>query len=387
MQSLRPNRPNVPRVDASEVQALRSAHSPDEFGVPASTQWTPGPEDHRKLHRDPSIEIPDFIPLFLDAPQNEVQAQLAKIALEDQANRQTYTKTPHTETPKAQPMPKVSELPDFDPEVDDPDEEFVGLDGLKSSPSVMTDQQGNVVDPRLASKPQQTSQPVKTAQAPMQPQAQPAIKSKKPVHVITEHPVLQKLRERFGLKAQSTKTEVIGGMNFTFRKFTNQAFTKFVTNRVRAACETHSEFEEKFGYALASISIAAIDGVPTHEVFGVDIDEHLERPLLLADPMQPPTSVIVSCAEKLFPWLLSLSIPELGDALSSTYSKLYPEEKLIQDKGIWKFECIKLKCTETQERKPRYDIEGNMKKVYCPIHGTPMRALGSLEDLTNLPLV
>lgn len=347
--------PRRPQPNSEQVQAVREQGTRTiEDDVPKGTVWKPAPEDFVSHRQKAALEIPSFIPLRLDQPGNASQASLARNVLAEQGVQQESNQMQHQAPP------------DFDPAVDDPEDVFVGEAGLHTEPSVFKDSHGNKIDPR------QQKQKLQLTKAPM------------------EHPVLQRLRERFGLKALETKSETIGGMKFTFRKYTNQAYAKFVINYVQSpmSVETDAEFMTKLPYALAAISIAAIDGVPVHEVFAssLDLDPVLELQPAASDPLHPPTSVTVKVAEVLYPWLVSLSVPELGDTLAATLGRLFPEERLIKDKGLWKYVCPKRGCTESHERLPRYDVEGKMKPVYCTLHGVPMKALGSLEELADVPL-
>lgn len=316
----------------------------------------------KPLRKPVALEVPDFIPLRLDAPMNESQAAISQSLRPRQQS-------------------EVAGVPDdFDPEVDDPSDAFVGQAGMAAGQSQLTDASGNPVTPEaMRARAQQT---IQNKPLNLQKQSQQAL--------VEAHPVLQRLRERFGLKAKGVKSETIGGMKFTFRKYTNQAYAKFVVNQVQqpTSVQTDAEFISKLPYALAAISIAAIDDIPTHIVFGseIELDPVLELPATQQDPLHPPTSVTVKTAEVLYSWLVGLGIPELADTLASTLGRLFPEERLVKDNGLWRYSCPKRNCTEEQERMPRYDADGNMKPVYCPVHGVPMRALGSLEDLANIPL-
>lgn len=340
-------RPNQPRTDFAENEALRQRYEPQD-DVPKGKAWTPSAEDKRPLRSAPEHEIPSCIPLKLSQPQNASQEQISRAVYEDRGDdpRQAQRELP----------------PDFDPEVDDENDRFVGMEGLH------TQQSQRVRNDVYANK--------------------PPLRQQEPVkHVAMEHPVLQKLRESFGLKSKDVKTQRIGRFVFGFRKYSSQSYNIFVNNHIRPSVSSEVELMEKIGCAIASISIASIDGVPTHEVFGISLDPRLEQPLVNADPLYPPTSVIVSTALHLFPWLNGLAIPELSDTLVDTYSEMFPAEKLVQSKGIWKFVCGANNCKEFLERKPRYRKDGTQKPYYCPVHGLPMNPLGSLEELADFPLV
>lgn len=357
-------KPNRPRVDDVEVEALRGALTPED-DVPAGKAWTPSREDLKPLRKDAALEIPDFIPERLDMPKNDSQRQIANIVNAERAERGEII-PPHIgrKTPS-----------DFDPEVDDPEDVFVGAAGMASERPKFTDSKGNPIDPQRKIQERRVT-PSKTSNT-----GNPDYRKQ----LAKEHPVLQQLRERFGLVAKPVKDKTIGGIKFTFRKYNNQTYTKFVTNMMRPAADTEQEFEEKLGYAVASISIAAINGVPTHEVFGVEIDNS-ELAMVEDNPMHPPTRVVVATAESLYPWLISLAVPELGDALAITYGQLFPTESMVATKGLWRYSCPKKNCTETHDYVPRYDAEGKMKPYYCAVHGVVMKTLGSLEDLNSVPL-
>lgn len=375
-------KPNRPSVDTAEVEALRSAVGESAFffidhNLPKGKAWTPSPEDYRPLRKDAALAIPDFIPERLDAPQNAEQAQISRMVAQDRGQDMPQ-ETPQ-EMPQGNTKPQhASQLPpDFDPEVDDVEDVFVGASALaESTKPVFQDNKGNNVDMKTA--------PLNLRKPTQQQKPQPQAKSTTPD--IPEHPVLQRLRERFGLKSKPVKSKKIGGIEFTFRKYSNQAYIKFVVNEVLPTFESDLESQEKIGYAVASIAIAAIDGVPVHKVFGIDIDPILESPQVEDTPMHPPTTVVVKSAEALYTWLLSLGIPELGDTLVSTYSKLFPEEKLVADPGMHRYVCPKKKCTEEHDYPARYNADGAMLPYYCHKHGVPMKLIGRTEDLANIPL-
>lgn len=344
--------PNKPKTNQAEVDALRAnavLRTPED-DVPAGKAWTPTEADHKPLRKPQEMEIPDFIPLRLDAPVNEAQAQIAAAARKEQGQD------------------------DFDPEVDRADDVFVGAAGMRSEPSRMETKAGVPVQ-----------RPIVTSKK----QAQEALSWSRSQSKPTEHPVLRRLRERFGLKANGNgiKTKNIGGFDFGFRKYSNQAYAKFVINEVQPDMETDAEFYTKLPYALAAISIASIDGVPAHEVFASETGTDELPTGTIPDPLFPPVVVTVATARAVYPWLCSLTIPEFGDKLARTLSELFPDQD-FDTKGLHRYECPKHKCTETFDRLPKQSTgaDGEVRPYYCPVHGVPMRDLGLVEDLVNVPL-
>jgi|ERR1035437_3436216 hypothetical protein len=362
--------------------------------MPAGKIWTPGPEDYKPLRKPEQLKVPEFIPMHLSDPVGEEQIQIANSVLpKDRQHPMPVHATESTKSTEPQEtgvtMIHENVPEDFDPDVDDPADVFVGAAGMQSSPPVIE---------RVS-----TGERVATQQLPSGsaiPPSRPFIQPPPPGNVKpnpqanqplpTEHPVLVRLRERFGLiqGPTGTKSEVIGGIKFTFRKYTNQSYAKFVVNEILTqSVETEAEFNAKLGYALVAIGLAAVNDVPVHEVFELELEPSLEVPLVRQNPLHPPTSVIVGSARYIYQWLLTSGTPELGDTLAAVYGKLYPSENLTPDKGLWRYgNCKKSGCTETQERLPRYNAEGEMRPVYCPVHGVPLKALGSLEELSHIPL-
>lgn len=365
-----PSEPNRPRNNQDHGRTFKAPNSQPnqvpgaqpqpvrtiEDDVPKGVVWSPSEEDHKPLRKPKALEIPSFIPERLDQPVGAQQTALSRSMRPEQNIQDT----------EGRPMQAPAQTPDFDPAVDDPNDVFVGNAGLQTPPPVFQDAVGRQVDPRQA----HVKQPTVSGQD-------------------SEHPVLQRLRDRFGLKSIPVKSETIGGIKFTFRKYTNQAYSKFVINQVQSqSVETDAEFMAKLPYALAAISIAAIDDVPVHEVFAseLDLDPVLELPGAVKNPMNPPTSVVVKIAEVLYPWLVGLAVPELADTLANVLGTLFPAENLVQDKGLWRYVCPKHGCGEQLDRLPRYTVDGVMRPVYCSTHGVPMRALGSLVELADIPL-
>jgi hypothetical protein len=416
-------KPNRPQTNQREVDALRLRNQapgtvpttalpatppqPNQGGyvhtpggdIPAGKIWTPGPEDYKPLRKPEQLKIPDFIPLHLSDPVGEEQIQIANSVLpkDRQHPMPSSHTTESTDTQEAgvtMTQPNQNTPEDFDPEVDDPADVFVGAAGLQSAVPVI---ERVSTGERIHTNPT-PQRPAVPGHAFIQPPPPPpsagagAVKQNPQVNqpLPTEHPVLVRLRERFGLiqGPTGTKSEVIGGIKFTFRKYTNQSYAKFVVNEILTqSVETEAEFNAKLGYALVAIGLAAVNDVPVHEVFELELEPALEAPLVRQNPLHPPTSVIVGAARYIYQWLLTSGTPELGDTLAAVYGKLYPSENLTPDKGLWKYgNCKKPGCTETQERLPRYNAEGEMRPVYCPVHGIPLKALGSLEELSHIPL-
>ena len=201
-----------------------------------------------------------------------------------------------------------------------------------------------------------------------------------------EHPLLAKLRSRYTISALDIRYKTIDGIKYGFQKHSNQAYLKFVTNKVIPTIDTEAELSDKHAYALAAISLVSVDDVPAWEVFGVEIDPVVERTWLDAEPLNPPTTVIVKTADVIYHMFVLEGIPEFGDTLARAYNELFPDIDIIGDNDVWIHKCMTPGCHQRFEHLPEKDSDGNQKQYFCPVHGTPMRPLGSKGDLRNVPL-
>lgn len=401
--------PPVPNVNrganygADDVEKLRarsqpqdnSDHIPDD-DVPAGRVWEPGPEDHVSRAKQKEMVLPDFIPMRLSGDLNPAQREFAAGVVTDQirAGTRDVSDVPTSLLQQGQhPGPGAAglgqqreteqrELPDdFDPEVDDPDDFIASPEALRPADGTQQEALRNSI--REA---QRQPQQERTGSAPLEVRKGETVDVSDRPGIMQAHPVLAKLRSRYSIAQLDIRFKEIDGINYGFRKYNNQAYLKFVTNRILPTIETEAELSDKHGYAIASIALASIDGIPCWEVFGVELDPTMELPEAKRNPLNPPTSVVISTAEVLYKEFVSGSIPELGDALARAYAELFPDIDLTGNKKLWVYTCTHVGCQERIERLPEHDSDGTQKPYYCTVHGTPMRALGSKEDLGNIPL-
>ena len=376
-----------------------------EDDVPEGDIWTPRPEDKVSRRDQAERVIPSFIPRRL-SEANADQMQFASGIVADQIKSGERSVTDIPENMRggapAPLKPKKARAPlpdDFDEDVDDEDDDFVGYEGLAVADTSQQDMLRNAAQAGRQARQEKAPAPEPTSQ--MAPELARAIRARTatpkknadgPVDVsdrpgiMEEHPVLAKLRARYGRATLDIQYVEIDGISYGFRKYNNQTYIKFVTNRVLPTIETDAELHDKHAYAIAAISLASIDGVPCHEVFSVVPQDDDRQLLIRQSPLDPPASVVIDTAEELFKWFLFGGIPELADDLARAYKKLFPEVDLTGDKKLWIFKCPHPGCRERLERLPEYDAEQNMLSFFCPTHGIPMRALGSKEELGNVPL-
>lgn len=357
--------------------------------------WVPSEEDHRPLHGAPQTGIgavPSFLPLRLDnvAPGQEGVARAIMSAqgrspemIESAIANADHNKTEIRDSGVR--MISASDMPDFDPEVDDESDTFVsGLDFNKQEPTVMVPNKP-IPQAEKARMPEHTTK----QKAQPKPQApEPQVNAQE--HRAQVHPVMERLRARFGLRDIGTKSETIDGIKFTFRKYSQEAYQKFVLNRVilnsESNIETEAEGAQKSDFACVCIAIVAIDDVPVYEVLNVYVDP-TEAVLLERNPLQPPTGVVLRTAIELYPWLQAMMIPEFANTLVSVYASLFPDVEVeTGNEEHWIYTCSKPNCDHRLTKPPRRDVTGKDHGYFCCMDGAPMVPACRVSEARNLPL-
>jgi len=185
---------------------------------------------------------------------------------------------------------------------------------------------GLQVDPTLATRfpkpPIETApQAAPAAPAPTAPTAPtaPAVES-----ASKDHPLLQKLREDFGIDSIPLEDISINGHTFTMRVLD----TGSVATALRFAdtlSMTERENAINLQIALISFAVLGMDGEPTWKIFDVDLTppeqvtvEGQIRPIF--DPMKPPTRVRVLGATAFMDFLNATATASLTDELWKAYN-------------------------------------------------------------------
>lgn len=402
--------------DAVALRNSRNGSGPGgmrtpEDDVPAGKIWTPDAASHVSKRKQAELKIPDFIPTTLSGNLNPLQRDIAASVVAEQIKQgsrapdnipmalrppsQVPTQEGQTVSTQQQQLTQPvhvqqTDLPDdFDPEVDDPSD--VQGDSSALAPDIdaagQREAMQEILRQRQIARAQQQA-PKRHAQAQTSGNAgsSGAVDISNRPGIMHEHPLLAKLRSRYTISALDIRYKTIDGIKYGFRKHSNQAYLKFVTNKVLPTIDTEAELSDKHAYALAAISLASIDDVPAWEVFGVDIDQDIERSWVDAEPLNPPTTVVVKTADVIYHMFIMEGIPEFGDTLARAYNELFPDIDIVGDDGTWVYKCMTPGCHERFEHIPENDSDGNPKPYFCPIHGTAMRPLGSKGDLRNIPL-
>jgi len=194
---------------------------------------------------------------------------------------------------------------------------------------------GLQVDPSLATRfPEAPASPVSepAVEPAAKPLAEPAPAENSPAQA-TNHPLLKKLREDFGIDHIPLEDISINGHIFTMRVLD----TASVTASLRFADTlsiTPRENIINLQIALVSFAVLAIDGEPLWKIFEIPLghDEKImvegqERPVF--DPMKPPLRVRTMGATQFMDFLNNTATASLIEELWKTYnSRVDPKASL-----------------------------------------------------------
>lgn len=186
---------------------------------------------------------------------------------------------------------------------------------------------GLTVDAGLASRHSPAPEVASTPPGPAPKPAEAPIETK-------GHPLLKKLREDFGIDSIPMEEVELNDHKFTMRVLE----TSSIATALRFADSlslTWRESNINLQIALVAFSIVAIDGVPTWQVFGIELapDERVVvegefKPVF--KPLSPPQRVRILGATAAMDFLNSVATASLSDDLWEFYrTKVDPKASLM----------------------------------------------------------
>lgn len=321
--------PNHPNNDVPPTQ---------ESSMPQGRPYEPSNEDLRPLHKDPQHEVPRFIPREL--PEDP-------------------TRLMHGSN---NPLPPMSE--GYVPAEDDveADEMIRAFHAQESKPT---------------QKQAPTSNRNDTTTLPEAPK---------------RHPMLDRLLSSFGLEKLPIKSTDIGNMKLSFRRLST-ADHMISIRYAHFRSNNPVEMKTNLKYIQAALAITAVNDVSIYDMLEYEMSPS-DKVAYARDPGNPPNLVVEATALPIITTIVDGLLPEVLDSIVVAYNELFEEDKVVASdidtyrRTHWRFECVESKCEEVQNRVPRIiNVKsGAIHNVYCPVHGTPMRAVSSLEDYRNGPL-
>ncbi len=186
------------------------------------------------------------------------------------------------------------------------------------------------------------------------------------------HPVLQKLREDLGVEKTEVHDVQIGEHTWSLLPLSNGEVAS-ATRLAEQISLGAVEHEMIYRAALASMSVVRIDGVPTFEVFGVEVPTGT----VVMNPLRPPRSIQYLAATRLYDFIVDESRARLADRLYEAYAdrcdpydavESYMDDPLHQRMT---FRCPESGCDDGLVDKPRY-IGNEIVLPKCRWHAVPM---------------
>lgn len=322
-QSRMPNRPNSEDVPPTQ-----------EASMPQGRPYEPSGDDLKPLQKDPQLDVPKFIPRELRVDPTQLMQR--------------------SDSPLP-PAPQSYVPADDDPEADEMIRAFHAQETTRET------------EPNRES----------STTLPKEPK---------------RHPMLDRLLSSFGIEKLPIKSDTIGGMKFSFRRLSTSdhmisiRYAHFRSNNP-------AELKANLKYIQAALAITAVNDTPIYDMLEYEMSPN-DKIAYERDPGNPPNLVVEATALPIITTIVDGLVPEVLDKIVVAYNELFEEDLEIASdidtyrRTHWRFECVEPKCTEIQNRVPRIinSKTGAIHNVYCPIHGTPMRAISSLEDYRNGPL-
>jgi hypothetical protein len=137
-----------------------------------------------------------------------------------------------------------------------------------------------------------------------------------------KHPLLEDLELNFGIEKLKCETVKVGGYTWTFRPMRFEDY-EWMSNNVRRSLITQESSEPSMSVASVSAVLAAINGTPVFELFGVaSTGRHIP------DKLNPPPDIKFEAASYLLEWFREkVGMWELIGKLDEQVDILFEEQR------------------------------------------------------------
>lgn len=191
---------------------------------------------------------------------------------------------------------------------------------------------------------------------------------------IKKHPILSKLKEKFGIKEKTNSyiTKVINDVKIVF-EFPTALTTNFAVAIATTEGVGTLDFANAYELARCSMSIVSLDDVSVAELFA-------DLPQYTYDKI--PAKVRKLCGFEVMQFLQKMPEKELENILSFYRTEVGFEELVQGDENLVELEC--LNCHKT--RTVPIDEEGNYDIRYCDRCGTKLIPTNTTQTDVDLPL-
>ncbi len=217
-----------------------------------------------------------------------------------------------------------------------------------------------------------------------------------PGHPKYQHPVLQRMLEKFGLKNPKTYDLIVtapdgeGSVTYTMSMVPEEV-TIWALNEAQSKAQLEGDHIATtwFEIMVSSSAVVAIDKEPIYRVLSIRPNPE-EMKDLEVSPLSLSNRLRKLCGKALAELFWSKTLP-MGDKLTQFYSK-----KVIADykvtssldkeaEGLVRFVCPVDGCMETLLLAPVME-NGEEKPYFCKVHGEAMMPVGGAKEENSLPL-
>lgn len=189
-----------------------------------------------------------------------------------------------------------------------------------------------------------------------------------------KHPLLAKLKEKFGIKEEEKAylSKVINDVKITF-EFPTALTTNFAMAIATGEGIGTLDFANSYELARCAMSIVALDDVPVSELFAQIKNFTYDK---------IPTKVRKLCGFEVMQFLQKMQQKELENILSFFRTEIGFEEITSESEDIVELECMSCHTTKTVP----IDEKGNYDIRYCDRCGNKLVPTNTTQTDGNVPL-
>lgn len=242
----------------------------------------------------------------------------------------------------------------------------------------------------------QQEQYTQTAPVQQQLHANPTQASQKNKTVRTVHPLLNRLKQKFGIDTIGYFYFDLDDMKLAFAPLTEE--TKSIAYDIVKVAYSSGvatdwdviQFTDMLNTAKVAVSVLAIDNIPLWQMFDLHLDPKFKTILEAfvqlpnSNVLNPPLMIREQQAIMMFDFLFRTLDPKVVDKMKTFFSDTVESNGGNKYKLTFKFVCPECGST-SEEETVRRNSDDTLQPYYCKYDGVAMELHGDTDEEGNKP--